>query len=86
METYPIIPLNRNARRLFCGKREFKDIQFIRTRNIESELNATLWDKIALTYKKDYVIKALQIIEPDIQGLRFIDKYPYKSFSVLMYL
>ena len=74
IKDYGIIHLNKRLNYYFYKEDNFlKNFQFIRTRNIESELNATLWDKIALTSKEDYVIKALQIIEPDIQGLRFID-------------
>lgn len=38
----------------------------------EKELNGTLWDKITLSEKEDYVIEALKIIEPSIEKIAFI--------------
>jgi len=41
-----------------------QNAQFIRTRNIDKEINRKLWDNIALTEKEEDVIEALKIIEP----------------------
>ena len=49
------------------------NIQYIRTRNVESELNGRLWDNIALSPKEEYVIRALKIIEPNVERLTFIN-------------
>ncbi len=51
-----------------------ENFKFIRTQNIESELNGELWDSIALSSKEEYVIKALKIIEPDVERITFINK------------
>jgi len=75
---YSIIPLDtdRVFRQYNYPQNKLTDnIQYIRTRNIESELNGRLWDKIALSHKEEFVIKALKIIEPNIERLTFINNY-----------
>ncbi len=50
--------------------------QYVSTNGI-SDLNASLlWDKISLTELEKEVIFGLQIIEPDISGLTFVDSGP----------
>ncbi len=49
------------------------NFQFIKTRNIDREINGKLWDNITLTEKEEYVIKALKIIEPNIERIAFIN-------------
>lgn len=48
------------------------NIQFIRTRNIDNDINSNLWDNITLTEKEKFVIDALKIIEPATERLTFI--------------
>lgn len=50
------------------------NVQFIRTRNIDREINGALWDAIALTVKEQYVIDALKIIEPLVERVAFVEK------------
>jgi len=56
----------------FQGIGNVENLQFIRTRNIDNEINGKLWDNIALTTKEQYVIDALKIIEPEVERVAFI--------------
>lgn len=47
------------------------DYQFVKTKNIERDINGSLWDKVALTESEEEVVKALKIIEPDIDRITF---------------
>lgn len=58
----------------FKGLGNSDNLQFIRTRNIDREINGTLWDAIALTNKEQYVIDALKIIEPQVERIAFVEK------------
>lgn len=53
--------------------------EYIQTGVIGRDKNAILWDKIALTSKEMYVIEALQIIEPRIDRINFIDENPSRN-------
>ena len=56
--------------------REAKEVvhsEYISTNNIDKEINAKLFDNITLTEQEKSVINALNIIEPNIEGLAFID-------------
>jgi AAA15 family ATPase/GTPase len=46
--------------------------QFIKTTNIDSEINGKLFDVIALTEKEKYVIEALKVIEPTTEKIAFV--------------
>ncbi|MEY4902400.1 MAG: hypothetical protein RLZZ292_215 [Bacteroidota bacterium] len=46
--------------------------QFIKPSFKENRLNGSLWDKIALSEKEDYVIETLRIIEKDLDKIAFI--------------
>jgi AAA15 family ATPase/GTPase len=48
------------------------NIQFVRSWNINTTLNGTLFDCITLTDKEKYVVEALRIIEPDTDKIAFI--------------
>lgn len=58
----------------FRGIRDIENFQFIRTRNIDREINGKLWDTIALTEKEQNVIEALKIIEPLVERIAFIEE------------
>ena len=58
----------------FRGFGSIENFQFIRTRNIDREINGKLWDNITLTPKEQYVIDALRIIEPDVERVAFIEE------------
>lgn len=51
-----------------------ENYQFIRTKNIDREINGKLWDNITLSEKESYVIEALRIIEPDVERIAFIEE------------
>lgn len=51
---------------------ESATFQYVRTRNIDNEINSKLWDSIALTDKEAYVIDALRIIEPSVDRVAFV--------------
>jgi len=75
-DIYTIIPLDADSPYRFTNYRQNRipqNVQYIRTRNIESELNALLWDNIALSPKEGFVIRALKIIEPNIERLTFVN-------------
>jgi len=69
-----IIPLEeeRDLRLSYKNIIRNDNFQFIRTKNIEREVNGKLWDNIALTEKEEYVIEALRIIETNIEKITFI--------------
>ncbi len=52
----------------------FIDCQLIKTNAAAREENATLWDKVVMTEKENDVVEALQIIDPSIEKLSFIDE------------
>lgn len=56
----------------FRGFGSIENFQFIRTRNIDREINGKLWDNITLTPKEQYVIDALKTIELDVERVAFI--------------
>jgi AAA15 family ATPase/GTPase len=57
--------------------------QFIRTRNIDREINGKLWDNITLTEKEKYVIEALKIIEPTTERIAFIEENSRERTAVI---
>jgi AAA15 family ATPase/GTPase len=68
-----ILPLDedRPFRLGFKGLISNERIEYIRTRNIDRDINGRLWDNITLTEKELYVIEALRIIEPSSEGIAF---------------
>lgn len=57
--------------------------QFIQSGSAKIEENSHLWDQITLTEKENFVIEALQIIEPDIQRIAFIGEMPKHRTAVV---
>ena len=57
--------------------------QFIRTRNIDKEINSKLWDNITLTPKEKFVIDALKIIEPSTERIAFIGENSRDRIAVI---
>ena len=47
-------------------------LEFVHTDSIDKATNSYLWDKIIFSEKENYVIEALQTIEPTIERLAFI--------------
>jgi len=60
-----------------------ENYQFIRTKNIDREINGKLWDNITLSEKENYVIDALRIIEPDVERIAFIEESPRERTAVV---
>lgn len=57
--------------------------QFIRTKNIDREINGKLFDNIALTEKEKFVIDALKIIEISTERIAFIEENPRERTAVI---
>lgn len=57
--------------------------QFIRTRNIDREVNGKLFDNIALTEKEQFVIDALKIIEISTERIAFIEENARERTAVI---
>jgi len=60
-----------------------ENIQFIRTRNIDRDINSKLWDNITLTENEQYVIDALKIIEPLTERIAFIEESKNERTAVI---
>lgn len=60
-----------------------ESFQFIRTRNIDREINGNLWDNITLTEKEQFVIDALKIIEPTTERIAFIGENSRERTAVI---
>lgn len=69
-----VISFDRARMKLWKRQSDIKNIQFIRTSSYSEEVNARLWDNIALTDLEAEVIDALRIIEPDIKGIAFLEE------------
>jgi AAA15 family ATPase/GTPase len=73
--------LSYNKFNSFREVEEVSHFEYISTNNIDKEINGKLFDNIALTEQEKSVIEALKIIEPDIEGIAFIDEKEYvKNF------
>lgn len=57
--------------------------QFIQSGLSKTEESSYLWDQITLTEKENFVIEALQIIEPDIQRIAFVGETPDSRTAVV---
>jgi len=71
---------NRINFRVFGDNENF---QFIRTRNIDRDINGKLWDIVTLTEKEDYIIEALKIIEPATERIAFIEEGSRERTAVI---
>ena len=67
----------------FKGLGHNERLEFIRTRNIDRDINGRLWDNITLTEKEIYVIEALKIIEPNTERIAFIEESPRERTAVI---
>lgn len=48
---------------------------FVRANSLSKYENSRIWDNVSLSDEKQYVIEALQIIEPNIKDLQFAENY-----------
>lgn len=67
----------------FKGLGNNERFEYIRTRNIDRDINGRLWDNITLTEKELYVIEALKIIEPNTERIAFIEENPRGRTAVI---
>ncbi len=85
-KSYIIIPIedDRPYNRIgFRGIVSNESYQFIRTRNIDREINGNLFDSIALTEKEQFIIDALKIIEPTTERIAFIGENSRERTAVI---
>lgn len=84
-KSYNIIPIeeDRPYRFGFKGLSSNESYQFIRTRNIDKEINGNLFDNIALTEKELFIIDALKIIEPTTERIAFIGENSRERTAVI---
>lgn len=74
---------DRPSRHVFTGLDTNESLQFIRTRNIDREINGKLFDNITLTEKEKHVIDALKIIEPSTERIAFVEETPRERTAVI---
>jgi AAA15 family ATPase/GTPase len=84
-KSYSIIPIeeDRPYRFGFKGLSSNESYQFIRTRNIDKEINGNLFDNITLTEKEQFIIDALKIIEPTTERIAFIGENSRERTAVI---
>ncbi len=80
-----ILPLDedRPYRLGYRGLEKNENFQFIRTSNIDKEINGKLWDLVTLTEKEQYVVDALKIIEPFTERIAFIEENSRERTAVI---
>ena len=82
-----VLPLDEDRPFRLSSARRFKgtiyNTQFVRTKDINSNINGSLFDNIALTDKEQYAIEALKIIEPLTERIAFIDEERGKRNPVI---
>ena len=71
-----VLPLDRErlARLTSRSLAAPENYQFIRTKNIDRDINGKLWDNITLSEKEIYVIEALRVIEPAVERIAFVEE------------
>lgn len=84
-KNYNIIPIDedRPYRFTFKGLSSNGSYQFIRTRNIDKEINGNLFDNVTLTEKEQFIIDALKIIEPTTERIAFIGENSRERTAVI---
>lgn len=73
-----LIPLERRLDRIRFGrtKRDTTPVIRINPESIDNIFVGKLWDNVTLTDKEEYVIKALQIVDPNVESLAFLEETP----------
>ena len=59
------------------------NVQIVKTKDINSSINGTLFDNIALTDKEQYVVEALKMIEPLTERIAFVKESPGGRIAVI---
>jgi len=67
----------------YTGLVNYERFQFIRSRNIDKEINGKLFDDITLTEKEQFIIDALRIIEPSTERIAFVEESPGERTAVI---
>lgn len=84
-----ILPFDKNTRTSgnpLKGWRNEHNVQFVKTGNLDIEINGKLFDKIALTEKEKYIVEALKIIEPATERIAFVEEMPGRRKAVIKLL
>lgn len=55
--------------------------KFVRANSLSRDENSRIWDDVSLLDERKYVIEALQIIEPNIRDLQFVEEGGRERFS-----
>ena len=61
---------------------EKQHFEYVLTRDFMLRYNVTLFDKIAMSDKEKYVLEALRIIEPNIDGLNFLNESNFPNHRI----
>lgn len=76
-----LLPIGRRYDRFrYTERLRREDIQrlvIVSSNNDYGHMNPKFWDAITLTSKEEHVIKALQIIDPGIESLAYLEPYSY---------
>lgn len=47
------------------------NFQFVKTKNIDRDINGNLWDRVSLTENEDEIVNALKIVEENVDRITF---------------
>lgn len=76
-----LLPVGRRYDRFRYTERlrreDIKRLVMVSSNNDYDRMNPKFWDAITLTFKEDFVIRALQIIDPGIESLAYLESYSY---------
>lgn len=74
---------DRSPRFIYKSRTDAPLVQFVRTKNINPNHNAALWDKITLTEKEHNLVEALNIIGPEVERITYIGDSAHSRTSVV---
>ena len=69
-------------RRTLSNVKDKMPFEYIMVQDFQRKRNVILFDKISLSDKEKYVVEALQIIEPQIDRLNFLNENEYSNVRV----
>lgn len=73
----------RTFRFIYKTRSDAPQVQFVRTKNINPNRNASLWDKITLTEKELYLVEALNIIGPKVERISYVGESSLSRTAVV---